>query len=601
MKVTVDAIRLHTSSGGVDATALATGRDVVLHLHPVHGTDAPHGTYVLDHLAPADRHAADRAALDAQAVWRQRFDAPLTVRGVCWPFVWELDLYEALNPAVARALGLRRALERLDAGAIELADSCEDTALLARAVGDHLGIPVRRARASRPPGELAPGPPSAPRARRVRQAALGALTGLGAPTVLRRGSVAVHPYWPLIPLLDRMLDEPGLRPALFLESRPTGVARALRTAMRGGWIGLPTSADRRRARADAAPMVDAVRAGARIALAGVQLGAWLQPRLARVVARRAATDLAEAAMLRRAFRSRRLRSIVGSFDIDPRTRLVVLLAREAGIRTLMLSHGAYLLPQPVVDLDVCDEVALWAPAVAPPITNRDRPIHLVGYPLPHESRPAILRDGSGPARIAVLGQLAVSATSVLDERITMRCYETALRAIARVRPDAIVTLRPHPTQERATHAALVRRFPELRLEEDAQRGILDVLRGVDLCIGGASTSTLQAALVGTPAIALNLSGDEWPYPIGGETSVPVARSAADLDALLDRWTREGTLPGREDLLAALGADGSDAVARLLAIVAGDGAQEPVLDERVGERPQLPQRPAGPIGDRQQVR
>jgi hypothetical protein len=160
----------------------------------------------------------------------------------------------------------------------------------------------------------------------------------------------------------------------------------------------------------------------------------------------------------------------------------------------------------------------------------------------------------------------VTATAILDERITMRCYEAALGAIARAWPTATVVLRPHPTQERSTHPVLARRFPGLRVVEDVDSEILDVLRRVDLCIGGASTATLQGALVGTPVIALNLSGDEWPFPIGGATSVPVARSAADLDAILDRWTLDGTLPGREDLLAALGADGSDAVSRLMAVV-----------------------------------
>jgi hypothetical protein len=564
--VTAGTVRLHTTSAGLDVAGLRQGRDLVLHLHPVHGVDAPVGTYVLDHLTPADRHAVDREALAAQGAWRTWFDAPLTVEGVCWPFVWELELYQLFNPAVARALGLRRALERFEANAVELADADGETAVLAHAVGELVGIPIARGLRARPPGELVPAPPPRPRARRVRQAALRALTGLGAPTVLREGSVAVHPYWPLMPLLDRMLDTPGERPALFLQSRPAGVRRSVRTALRGGWIGMPTVDDRRRARELAATMIGAVEADVGLPVDGLELGPWLQPRLAKLVARRAAGDLAQAAVLRRAFRSRRLRSIVGSYDLDPRARLVVLLAREAGIRTLMLAHGAFLFPQPLADLDVCDEVALWTRAVAPPITDRGRPIHVIGYPLAHERPPPTRRRRDGAPRVAVLGQLPVMETAILDERITMRCYETALGAIARAWPTATVVLRPHPTQERSTHPVLARRFPELRVQEDAQSGILDVLRGVDICIGGASTSTLQGALVGTPVIALNLSGDEWPSPIGGETSVPVARSPADLDAILDRWARGETLPGREDLLAALGADGSDAVVRLLAVV-----------------------------------
>jgi hypothetical protein len=549
-------------------------------------------------MTPADRHAADRTALQAQGIWRAQFDAPLTRQGVCWPFVWELSLYELLNPAVARALGLRRALQQVDAEAIELADDDERTAVLARAIGEALDIPVQRAPGLRPARDPALPPAPQPRGRRLRQTAMAALTRFGAPTVLRHCSIAIHPYWPLIPLIDRMLDEPGQRPALFLQNRPPTIRRSLRVAIGGGWIGTPTLGDHRRAREQAEPMLQAVRGDTSIPLDGLELGACLHPRLAKLIEQRAAADLAQAAMLRRAFRSRRLRSIVGSYDIDPDTRLVVLLAREAGIHTFMLAHGAYLLPQPLADLDLCDEVALWTGAIAPPITNADRPIHLIGYPVPHEPPPPTRRKALRSPRIAVLGQLPVPSASVLDERITMRCYETALHAIVSRWRDATVRLRPHPTQERITYPALAARFPDLRLEEDATSAILDFLRGVDLCIGGASAATLQGALVGTPVIALNLSGDEWPFPIGGRTSVAVARSATDLETILDRWACEGTLPGREDLLAGLGADGSDPVSRLLALV--DGSKQPMPDQGVRDRPQVPQRPVSTVGDRQQV-
>jgi hypothetical protein len=596
--VTAHAARLHTSSAGLDPIDLRPGRDLLLYLHPVHGTDAAPGTYVFDYMTPADRHAADRTALLALAMWRAQLDAPLTVEGVCWPFIWELALYELLNPAVARALGLRRALEQVDAEAIELADDDEGTAVLARTIGEALGIPVQQPRALRSAGDPAPPPPPQPRGRRLRQTAMAALTGFGAPTVLRRGSIAIHPYWPLMPLVDRMLDEPGQRPALFLQHRPPTISRSLRVAMRGGWIGKPTVGDRRRAREQANPMLQAMRVATPIALDGLELGAWLHPRLARLIEQRAAADLAQAAMLRRAFRSRRLRLIIGSYDIDPDTRLMVLLAREAGIHTFMLAHGAYLLPQPLADLNFCDEVALWTRSIAPPITNVDRPIHMIGYPVPHEPPPPTRRKGPRSPRIAVLGQLPVPSASVLDERITMRCYETALRGIVSRWPDATVRLRPHPTQERITYPALAARFPDLRLEEDTTSSILEFLRGVDLCIGGASAATLQGALVGTPVIALNLSGDEWPFPIGGRTSVAVACSPTDLEAILDRWAQEGTLPGREDLLAGLGADGSDPVSRLLALV--DGAKQPTPNQGVHHRSQLPQWPVSTVGDRQQV-
>jgi hypothetical protein len=245
-----------------------------------------------------------------------------------------------------------------------------------------------------------------------------------------------------------------------------------------------------------------------------------------------------------------------------------VLAQEAGVRTLMLCHGCYVLPQPFGDLDVCDEVALWSWHVAPDMTNLDRPIHVVGYPLPHDPPPPtrVLPEGR-PPRIGVMGHGPVPTTSVLDDRITMRSYAVALEAIAARFPDAEVVLRPSLRQDDTAFRALTERFPGLTITQRAGGDIMDVHREVDLMIGAASTATFQAALAGTPAVLLNLTGCEWRYPLGGEeTRVPVARSRTELEAILEAFARDRTLPGAADLLAGLGVDGGNAVDRLLAIL-----------------------------------
>ena len=97
--------------------------------------------------------------------------------------------------------------------------------------------------------------------------------------------------------------------------------------------------------------------------------------------------------------------------------------------------------------------------------------------------------------------------------------------------------------------------------------MLALLESCDVCVGTTSTATLQAALVGTPVIALNLTGFDWPWPLGGETAVPVARDEEDLAAALERWASGERLPGRDDLLGALGAGhGDEGVERLLSAV-----------------------------------
>jgi len=564
-------VRLHTSSAGLDPALLEVGRDLVLHLDPAHGTDAPQGTYVFDFLDAQARHAADRAALDAVHRWRALVSEALTVDGVDWSFVWVLPLYQVANPAISRALALRQALSELDEPPLVLADSDPHTARLAAAVREDLGVRWRVATGARPPTLPARRIPPVALARRLRRAALRVATGLGAPSVVRRGSAAVHPYWPLMPVLDRMLADRRRAPALFLDKRPAGLGRSIRMAMRGGWIGLPTVTDRHRARAAAGRMAAALRREQPLSVGDLELGPLLHPQLVASALQRAPGDVAESAMLRRAFRSGRPRWVLGSWDIEPRARLVVLLAQEAGVRTLSLCHGAYLLPQPLADLDLCDEVALWCHETAPPITNWDRPIHVVGYPLPYHHPPPTRSRVPGRSRIVVLGQVGVPSTCVLDERITMRSYDTALKAIFARFPDASVCLRPHPSQDREAFPVLRSRFPDRDLREETAMDIIDLLRGVDLCIAGASTATLQGALTGTSVIALNLSGSEWPFPLGGDSAVPVARSAEELDSSLEEWQRRAALPGREDLLKGLGADGSDGAARVLSVLDG-GAQ-----------------------------
>lgn len=161
-------IRLHTSSTGLEPRALKPGRDLVLELHPVHGTDVPDGVYVLDHLDPAARAAADRAAVEAHEAWRAGLDA--TAEGLDWGFVWMLEVHRFVNGAVARALALRVALKATGATGVELADTDPGTARLVRAVAGALGLEVRRTRprASRrrprpsPPPCRAPPRPGAP-------------------------------------------------------------------------------------------------------------------------------------------------------------------------------------------------------------------------------------------------------------------------------------------------------------------------------------------------------------------------------------------------------------------------------------------------------
>ena len=48
--------------------------------------------------------------------------------------------------------------------------------------------------------------------------------------------------------------------------------------------------------------------------------------------------------------------------------------------------------------------------------------------------------------------------------------------------------------------------------------------------------------------------------------MPIARNREELEQWLERWGRGEPIPGREELLAALGADGGDPTERLLGLL-----------------------------------
>ena len=243
---------------------------------------------------------------------------------------------------------------------------------------------------------------------------------------------------------------------------------------------------------------------------------------------------------------------------------MAVLAREARIPTTLVQHGAYFLPCVVPDLTIADQMAIWSEAVVLQPSPQPR-FHAVGYPLADQPRPARPRRSPGhPPRVVVLPQPWHPSTAALDGRVWMRHCVTAIETVRDAVPDAEIVLRPHPSDPANLAPHLADRFPGLIA--DSRTPILELLAGCDLCVGGTSTATLQAALVGTPVIFLDVSGQSWNWPFGGDTPVPIAQSAAELADWLTRWRSKGELPGSEALLSALGADRPDPTARLLTLL-----------------------------------
>ena len=566
-------MRLHRSSAGLDPARLVPGEDLVLSFPHGHGEELPFGVAIRDHLDPDERGEIDGLALRSLRRWRSMHDEQLTQAGICWPFIWEWELFaEVFLPVLGTAAAFGRALAAVEPKTVELHGLDALSESIVRAVAGVRGVQPVTVR--EPDTRSAAAAESvnqtqtlrsrrAPAHRRARRAVLQRAMSLGAPSHLAADAVVMFSYWPMMPLLDRMLAERRWRPAVVSQSPPTGVGRSLRAAASGGWMGRPGPLELRRAHGELRTMITRL-SDTSLILDGVELGALLDSGSLALARLRGALDLATAAHWRRALGRGRARVVVVPFDHDPVARLLVHLANEAGVPTVVFQHGAYVIPTELSDMTVAEHAALWTPETAPPVSWSREP-WLIGYPFAHDPPGTRQWSGGGHPRVAVLSQPCDRGRMLNDERDVMRHYATAVAAVAEALADAQIVLRPHPADDLRPALAVAGR--SRRVEIDVSSDLLTLLAGCDLCIGGPSTATLQSALVGTPAVVLNVTASEWRWPLGGATTVPIARSHTELVHWSGRWLEGAVLPGREDLLAGLGATGGDASNRFLSHLA----------------------------------
>ncbi len=559
-------MRLQPTSVGLDVASLVAGDDLVLDADPTHGSELPAGTLIDDYLTLETRRQIERDAVAATAAWRERHDRSLTVDGICLPFLWEVAIFYRISDLMLKAAGVAGALDAHRPGTLTVVGAGQATSLLIAAVARSRGIELRteddaewRALAD---------PRRVPLPRRARRLAMSPLRRLGIPSRLRPHGILLISYWPLEPLLDRLLSESGTpRPSVLLDKPPAGPRRIVRAAARGGWVGVPGPRDRRAGARLAAEALRRTHAPLEIEVSGAEIGDAVQQAILAHAREQAPLDIAKSRTVRRAFERARPACVVSAWDNHPDARIVITHARAAGVPSFIIAHGAYLQPTVFRDMGVGDEVLLWSEAMERPRPPHGR-AHVVGYPVPHHKPPPTRRyePRESPARIAVIAQPTLGFP-LLDGRIEMRQYLTAIDAVFERAPEATIVLRPHPERGRAAAAKALALRPAARIEVDASSPVLELLQGCDLCIGTASAASLQAALVGTPVIVLNMSGYDWLWPLGGETSVPLAHSPDALADWLSRWLAGEAIPGRSDLVAGLGADGKDASVRILAVLA----------------------------------
>ena len=373
-----------------DLGLLRTGDDLVLRLAEADAGELPAGAAADDHLDRADREALDSAAVTTLEAWRAAFDEPLTVDGICLPFIVEWQLMQVLMATLRSGAGLLAAVRRLAPNALVPATHDAPTRALVAAVGAQTGVPVLdepevTVRAPRPAGPQTP----RPRFQDARRSAIQSVLRAGAPGFLRRGSVLALSYWPLEPVIDRLLEQDGVRVAIPLRKPPTGPRRGLRCMADGGWIGIPGPLARRRAARGMASRLRAARALPVPVLpdAGFDAGPAIHGALLDRVADLSVDLLAMGSLARRSYERSRPGLILATQDVEPLDRLLVTEARRAGIKVLELAHGAYVMPQTLKDMELADVAAIYTEAVGFPGMRRDRPVHEVGYPLPVPAQP----------------------------------------------------------------------------------------------------------------------------------------------------------------------------------------------------------------------
>jgi hypothetical protein len=548
---------------GLDARMLEPGRDLVLDMSRRQGDELPVGVLLDDCLSRDVRQAIDRKAIGALAAWRARWDAELTLDGVCIPHIWEVELLaEVFLPETRIVSGLRAALadgarRRIEVEGVD-ADRANCLATYLRPLGIEVQlsrVPVSRPRYASP--LLAPWPSRLP-----RRIASAILRVTGVPQRVN-GEVYFLPYWHLRAVAERLAgsDSPRFVADPGLETFQT----LLRISGRGGWVGHPGARKARRSRR----LLGAALANARLSVDDSDpLSRMLHLRALAMLEQRAGDTLADVWRMRKAFASGRVKLALLPFDSPPNARAVVQAARETGVATLVVQHGFHAEPNEP-DKTLADVVAVWSEADVRYLSDRSSArIELTGNPgvtnLADLIEDPPQRRDSG--RTIVLVEYASRLSARVDNRVSIRHLDAALRALAEARPNTVAIIRPHPSEhEPDIFVPLTSRFPRLRVVVDGESPISEVISTADLLIGAVSTATLEAAAAGVPVIFLNVTGWTAPWPFDGSTDVPLAASAEELATLIPRVLSSGDVPGRAEMLDALGvkADATDRVVELI--------------------------------------
>jgi hypothetical protein len=551
------AVTLWGSSTNTDPTSLKAGRDLVLQARRRDAEQLAPGVLLDDWLSPAQREGIDGEARRRAAEWESTRGPALRPDDVPLAHIHELELYtDVFLPETRVVQGLRTVLERTAPSRLTLRGLDSD---LGACLTDTLfGVEIV---AEGEPGVAPTYPLTFQRELAPARRLSGAIRkGFGFPG-RARGRVVIESYWHLVPVWQALAARPDAAPVMNLVPLPGLPTREVLTlAAKGGWVGAPGAGARRRSRR----LLRRALAELHPESQSNPLDHLLDRRALTLLGAQALDTVAEAGVRRKAFAHGRVRAAVGYSDTAPGPRLNAMAAREQGAAVVQVQHGMFGhlprdngRPARIVDGWIADLLALWsehdAASFAPYVPGE---VHVTGNPGAERllGTYAARHAGGKVRRVLLLGQMTTPLSTGTDVRVTAKHMRAALDGLSAAASGCEVSVRPHPLDlERDLYLRIAGDYPGVTVRLEAGGPVEQAIGAADLCVGALSTATLQSALLGTPAILLDVTGMELSWPFDGSGAFPTARCAEELASLVGSLRSGPETPGREAALEALGA------------------------------------------------
>lgn len=319
--------------------------------------------------------------------------------------------------------------------------------------------------------------------------------------------------------------------------------------------------------------LDARRAAREFARIASRIGeipalAELSPPMARVLIRRLRAtiirDLSEASyharLWQQALDRLQPRAVVGFDAYNEKLAPAVFGARSRGMPTIALQHGIWGPLFRASALLPFDEVLVfgdYAREVLEPLAAGHTRFTLTGHSLYDEAREPAGEAGLREELCGDYEHLVTVTTQPTELRLCASERRWWLRGMAEAcdKLNARMVIKPHPQEAEALprYRKLDMQYGAVRLVEHGQIALSSLIAASDLLVTRYSTTAIEAALLGVPAMTVNLSGGPDQYPFA-EEGVAVGVSRYDdllpaLDALLhDAETRGRVLEAQQPFL-----------------------------------------------------